>query len=387
MRADWRAPARRPRGQNLLRWGLSHADGGPHPAAGVARWSASLGGRIMSRSRVGRVTRRNRRSHGGAASTSMVPRVWAAASRAATATAVIAAASAVGWILWHRQVDNTVGYDGKNAAAWVSASVARDPATRAKAAYALTQVTFSTPAERRAALTAEAHLLGDAEEDVRSEATNGLIDFAQKDGDAASVVSITAECLRGGTPPETRVAALRVLGAIGPAGRVAEPTIADLLYASSSSVRAATIVTLADVGANDSGMISAVAHMVSDHDSPVREAALGALMQLGADAAIVVPVAIPALVDTSPSVREQAVYTLGALHPVPDAAIAPLAHILRDPVQGARLGAADALGHALPAKAARDALEKAARDPDSTVSRPARAMLVGSVATTHRPSP
>ncbi len=308
----------------------------------------------------------------------MVPRVWAAASRAATATALVAAGSAVAWILWRSRVDNTVGYEGKSAADWVSASAARDPATRAKAAYALTQVTFPTLAERRAALTAEAHLLSDAEDDVRSEATNALIDVAQKDVDAASVVSITAEYLRGGTPPDTRVAALRVLRAIGRPARVAEPTIADLLYASSSSIRAAAIVTLANVGASDSGTISAVASMVSDHDSPVREAALSGLMQLEAAASVVLPVVIPALADSAPSVREQAAYTLGALRPVPDAAIPPLGRVLRDPVWGVRLAAADALGHALPAEAARDALERAARDPDSAVGASARSVLVRS---------
>ena len=184
----------------------------------------------------------------------------------------------------------------------------------------------------------EVHLLSDAEEDVRSEATNGLIDFAQRNEDAARVVSVVAETLRGGMGPDTRVAALRVLGAIGRPARVVAPAIAGLLYASSSSVRAAATVTLADVGANDSGTISALARMAGDHDSPVREAALSALMQLAADPATVLPVAIPALVDTLPAVREQAAYTLGALRPVPGAAIAQLAHVLRGSGGGCPLG-------------------------------------------------
>jgi hypothetical protein len=63
---------------------------------------------------------------------------------------------------------------------------------------------------------------------------------------------------------------------------------------------------------------------------------------------------------------------------VPPAAIGPLARTLWDPVRGARLAAADALRHALPARAARDALDRAAQDPDSTVAAPARAALVSS---------
>ena len=73
--------------------------------------------------------RRSRRSRGSAPPKS--PRVWAAASRAATATIVIAAGSALAWILWRSQVGNTVGYDGKSAADWVSVSGASDPAARA----------------------------------------------------------------------------------------------------------------------------------------------------------------------------------------------------------------------------------------------------------------
>jgi NLR family CARD domain-containing protein 3 len=306
----------------------------------------------------------------------MSHRVWTAASRAATVTVVIATGSMFTWILWRTHGDNTVGYEGKSAAAWLSASGASDSGSRAQAAYALTQVTFRTPAERREALAAEVRLLSDAEEDVRTEATNGLIHFAQQDGDAVGVVSIMAQCLRGDTPLDTRVAALRVLGAIGRPARVAEPTIADLLYASSPAIRRAAIGTLADVGATDSGTVSAIARLGDDQDSRVREAALSALTQLGADASVVLPVVIPALTDTAPSVREQAAYTLGALRPVPDASIVPLAHALWDRGSGVRLAAADALGHALPAPAARDALERAARDPDSAVRAPARAMLV-----------
>jgi len=284
------------------------------------------------------------------------------------------------WILWRGQVNNTTRYEGKSAAEWLSASRDRDPATRAQAAYALTQVTFSPPAERRVALIVEARLLGDAEEDVRREAANGLIDFAQRDEEGARVVVIVTAVLRTSTRSDTRLAAVRVLGAIGRGAKSAEPAIADLLLSPSADVRGAAVTALADVGADDSGTVTALARMLGDHDSAVREAALSALMQLGANASTVLPVAVPALADTAPAVREQAAYTLGALQPVPQAAIAPLARMLRDPVHGTRLAAAEALGRALAARAARDALERAAQDPDSTVATPARAALVASAA-------
>jgi len=147
------------------------------------------------------------------------------------------------------------------------------------------------------------------------------------------------------------------------------------------------VTALADVGADDSGTVSALARMVGDHDSAVREAALSALMQLVANASTVLSVAVPALADTAASVREQAAYTLGALRPVPPAAVAPLARTLWDPVPGVRLAAADALDHALPARAARGALERAAQDRDSTVAVPARAALAGSAAMSHSAGP
>jgi HEAT repeat protein len=307
-------------------------------------------------------------------------------SLALLVTALLAAGAMLVWTLWRGQVNNTTRYDGKSAADWIWASRDRDPAIRAQAAYALTQVTFSQPAERRGALIVEGRLLSDAEDDVRSEAVNGLIDFAQRGGDGARVLVIVTGVLRTSTRPDTRVAAVRVLGAMAHAAKSAEPEIANLLLSPSADVRGAAVTALADVGADDSGTVSTLARMVGDHDSAVREAALSALTQLGAKASTVLTVAIPALVDTAPAVREQAVFTLGALQPVPPAAIAPLARALWDPVSGARLAAADALGRALPARAARAALERAAHDPDSTVEGPARAALVASGAS-HSASP
>lgn len=303
-----------------------------------------------------------------------------ATSRSALAIALVALGAILLSILRRGHANGAVRYDGKSGVEWLSASRARNPATRAQAAYALTQVTFSTPAERRAALTAEGRLLDDVEDDVRSEAANALIDFSERDEDGAAVVMVVTGLLRTSTRRDTRVATVHVLGAIGRMAKSAEPEIADLLLSPSPDVRAAAVAALADIGADDSGTVTTLARMVGDYDSAVREAALSALMQLGANTSTVLPVAVPALADTAPAVREQAAYTLGALEPVPSAAIAPLAHALRDPVPGARLAAADALGRALPAKAARDALERAAHDADSAVRAPARAVLSGSAA-------
>jgi HEAT repeat protein len=307
-------------------------------------------------------------------------RLRATAILALVVTALIAAGAALVWTLWRGQVDNTTRYEGKTAADWIAASRDRDPAIRAQAAYALTQVTFSTPAECRVALIVEGRFLSDAEDDVRREAVDGLIDFAQRGEDGARVVVMVTGVLRTSTRPDTRVAAVRVLGALGHAAKSAEPEIADLLLSPSADIRGAAVTALADVGADDSGTVSALARVVGDHDSAVREAALSALMQLGAKASTVLPVAIPAVTDTAPAVREQAAYTIGALQPVPQAAIAPLARMLWDPIRGARLAAAEALERALPARAARDALERAARDADSTVRAPAHAALVASAA-------
>jgi HEAT repeat protein len=116
--------------------------------------------------------------------------------------------------------------------------------------------------------------------------------------------------------------------------------------------------------------------MTGDPESAVRIEALEALMATRAGASTVLTVAVRALADTAPSVREMAAYALGALRPVPAAAIDPLAHLLWDPARDTRAAAADALGQSLPSSAAQDALERAARDPDSLVSAPARAALL-----------
>jgi HEAT repeat protein len=279
------------------------------------------------------------------------------------------------WILSRGQVNNALRYRGRSAGDWLSASRASDPTTRAEAAYALTQVRLATPDERRAALAAEGQLLGDPEEDVRSEATDGLIDLARQDDDGATATSVAAAVLRSSLGLDTRVAALHVLAGVGQSARTAEPAIADLVRDPSPSVRAAAITALGRIGASDPAILAIVARAVGDSDTIVREAALAALTELGADASIVVAAAIPALADSMATVRELAAYALGALRPVPQAAIASLADRLGDSERDVRLAAAGALGHALPTQSARSALERASRDPDTAVSAPARSVL------------
>jgi HEAT repeat protein len=284
------------------------------------------------------------------------------------------------WVLWRGRVNNVALYQGRGAGDWLLASDDRDPMTRARAASALTEVQIATPDQRRAALIVEAHLLDDPDEDVRTEATNGMIALAGRGEDINRILSLVTARLRGDAHPQSRVAALHVLGAVGPEATPAVPTIVGLLTSSSPAVRGAAVAALVGIGAGDSATRVALASSTRDHESMVRETALEALMRLGADASTVLAFALPALEDTAPSVREQAAYTLGALRPIPATAINSLARLLWDPTRGARLAAADALGHSLPAPEARDALERAARDRDPTVRDLARAVLDASAA-------
>ncbi len=303
------------------------------------------------------------------------PRFRVDASHTAWASVLVFGVAVLMWLVWRGHVDNAVLYEGQGAADWIAASDSQDPAIRARAAYALTRVTFARPGEQRAAIQAEAHLLADHDEDVRTEAISGLVDFAKTGDDSNQIIAIASALLGSRPRADAQVSAARVLGALGPAARTAVPAIADLLTASPPAVRVAAIASLGSIGANDSATELALSRMVGDRESVVREAALEALRAVRARASTILGAAIPALTDTAPSVREQAAYTVGALQPLPFTAIEALASALRDSARAPRLAAADALGRALPSRAAQDALDRAANDPDSLVSAPARGVL------------
>lgn len=281
----------------------------------------------------------------------------------------------LGVAIWRMASGTAPVYEGKTDADWLTAARSADPRWRERAAYALTQVAPARLPAYDAVLATESHLLADRDQDVRTEAADGLLALAASRHDTARIVSVLLAMLHRTSDSDAWVDAMRALGRLGPAASPAIPTLRELLSAGSPAVRSAAIDVLADLGPRDVELLASFGRMAEDSDAAVRQAALGALTRSGAEGALVEPIAIRWLDDPDPGVREQAAYTLVALRPVPAAAVDPLARHLNDPASEVRLGAASALAAALPDQAARTALQRAADDPDSVVSRPARAAL------------
>jgi len=112
---------------------------------------------------------------------------------------------------------------------------------------------------------------------------------------------------------ETRVDAIRSIGAFDEDAAPAVDVLAAALADSDAEVREAAATALARVGASGSKTAPAVAKLLGDENVRVRDSATLALRAMGKGGAVAVPGLIGALKDPAPTVRMSAALALGSM--------------------------------------------------------------------------
>jgi lysophospholipase L1-like esterase len=225
-------------------------------------------------------------------------------------------------------------------------------------------------------------------------------------GDRASDVSALASALAGAESAGVRAESAAALGRLGPAGRIATPSLFAALADPSEAVRAEAARALTGLGPA-AGDVPGLVAALGSADVYVAAFAAWSLGNLGTEARAAVPdlaralardetnavvagalarigpaaaAAVTALVDGLRSAdadrRWRAARTLGRIGPPAASAVPSLAGALSDPSGLVRLHAARALGRiGLAARPAAAALQRTTGDPDPNVSEEARRAL------------
>jgi HEAT repeat protein len=254
-------------------------------------------------------------------------------------------------------------YHGRSLAEWLAAIDERQAGVRDTAAYALTRLVPAFPAALPKVIKAEAHLLGDADQEVQAEATAALIAV----GPSSDItVPTMIEVLARDPSASARVHAAQVLGALGQLSRPAIPTVIGALADSNASVRLVAVNALGRIGLPvDQHRI--VARVATDSDAAVRAAAIETLIALHAPAQTLRAIGERAAQDPDAVVRVEAAYAL-ASSGSPARVVPGLVVALDDVDPLVRAAAATVLGRLGPeASGATDALERAATDTDREV--------------------
>jgi HEAT repeat protein len=237
---------------------------------------------------------------------------------------------------------------------------------------------------------------GGSTQDVLREALGG------RAADASALTSALADAGSAGV----RAVSAAALGGLGPAGRIAMPSLFTALGDPSEAVRAEAARALtglgpgvedvprlvAALGSADVYVAAFAAWSLGNLGSEARAAVpdlaralarddtnavvAGALARIGPAAAAAVPVLVDGLQSTDADRRWRAARTLGRIGPPAASAVPTLAGALSDSSNLVRLHAARALGRiGLAARPAAAALQRTTGDPDANVSEEARQAL------------
>jgi HEAT repeat protein len=289
---------------------------------------------------------------------------WRArAQEAMILVALLALAAGVIGLLEYAHGRRRTVYHGRSLAEWLAALGDTRAGVRDTAAYALTRLVPASPAELPTVIRAEAHVLGDADEDVQAEATAALITLGPR---SDSTVPDVIEVLGRSANPSARVHAVQVLGGLGSLSRPATPVVIGALGDSSAAVRLVAVGALARIGL-PVDQLAVVARLSTDSDAAVRAAAIESLIALHAPDAMLLAMGERAARDPEAVVRAQALYAL-ASSDSPERVVPRLVAALTDVDPLVRAAAATVLGRLGPeARSAMVALEHAAADSDREV--------------------
>jgi HEAT repeat protein len=282
---------------------------------------------------------------------------------AITIVSVLAfAVGVIGLLEYVRERRRTV-YHGRTLTEWLAALGDARAGVRDTAAYALTRLVAISPRALPTVISAEARVLGDADEEVQAEATAALITLGP-----GSDITVPAmiEVLGRNANPSARVHAAQVLGALGQGARAAIPVVIGALADSSASVRLVAVSALARLGL-PADQLGAVARASTDSDAAVRAAAIESMIALHSPAEVLRAIGERAAHDPDAVVRAQAAYALASTGS-PARVIPRLVVALDDVDPLVRAAAATVLGRLGPeAIGATRALERAAADSDREV--------------------
>jgi HEAT repeat protein len=277
--------------------------------------------------------------------------------------ALLALVAGVIALLEHARERRHTIYHGRSLAEWLVAIDERQAGARDTAAYALTRLVPAFPAALPTVIRAEAHLLGDADEEVQAEATAALIALGpSSDITVPTMIGVLARDPNA----SARVHAAQVLGALGQLSRAAVPTVIGALADSNASVRLVAVNALGRIGLPvDQHRI--VARVSTDSVAAVRAAAIETLIALHAPAQTLRAIGERAAQDPDAVVRVEAAYAL-ASSGSPARVVPRLVAALDDVDPLVRAAAATVLGRLGPeASGATVALERAATDTDREV--------------------
>ena len=277
--------------------------------------------------------------------------------------ALLALAAGVIALLEHARERRHTVYHGRSLAEWLVAIDERQAGVRDTAAYALTRLAPAFPSALPTVISAEAHLLGDADEEVQAEATAALIAVGpSSDITVPTMIGVLARDPNA----SARVHAAQVLGALGQLSRAAVPTVIGALADSNASVRLVAVNALGRIGL-PVDQLHVVAHVSTDSVAAVRAAAIETLIALHAPAETLRAIGERAAQDPDAVVRVEAVYAL-ASSGSPARVVPHLVAALHDVDSLVRAAAATVLGRLGPeASSATLALERATADSDREV--------------------
>jgi HEAT repeat protein len=209
-------------------------------------------------------------------------------------------------------------YDGKVLSEWVKLLASKDEAEQQKAVTALRALGGQSDAVAEKLLAAAT--------DPNNPRANLILQTVVELGPAA-----VPAATRGLWSEDkfARLLCLRTLGAIGPDGLSAAPSVARLLADPDENIRSASAVALGMMNAHHA--VPALAKALDERDPHTRLTIAAALARLGAESKVVIPAVTELLKHADPVVRSRAVGILGYLGPEAAAAVPALVAQLSAP--------------------------------------------------------
>jgi HEAT repeat protein len=207
---------------------------------------------------------------------------------------------------------------------------------------------------------------------TRVEAVRTLAKLGARGAVAVPDLVAVLDRLRGSEQEMLQEAIVEALGQMGPAAKVALPTLAKSTKRTIDIDLAIKSSTNLILSASDSQDVDALTQQLLSRDASLRLRAAKALGDLGAAARSAVPGLVAALADTDGDARRAAITALRLIQPnakPSEALVRAVALDLRDPDANVRLLAARTLGQFGTAAIAAPDLDAARADPDPDVRR------------------